>query len=868
MVEKSKRKTLLIVDDQAINRKILMNMVKSQYDYQEASNGKEALKMLRKGDTKFSLILLDLVMPVMDGYDFLREIRSFPEFAHIPIIVLTSNNIIMHEKRALQMGATDFITKPYNPEIIKIKIDTLLELQESIGQSSMVKKDSLTQLYTQEEFFFEGSNIVRSLDSSGWSVVCIDFANLATINSIGGYPEGDKLLQAAAKKILYLAEKNHGIAGRTWSDTMAVLLPDVTSTADIRNEIDAMRDFFDSYPLNISIDVKVGFANATSADNTLRRIYDNARLAIGDIKNTYFSTINVYDEELDERLRMKIELAEEISTALAEHQIEIYLQPKVDMRYNRISGAEALVRWNHPKRGLLSSGVFVPIFEDNGFITKIDKYVFKETCRILHEMKEKSIKPMPISVHISRIDLFDKNLTSTFMNYMKIYDVDPSLIHIEITETVYMSDAAFVRERIASFIDCGFKIEMDDFGSEYSSLTLLTEMPLDIIKLDVQFIFNRHSDPKHDAIFKFINMLSIELDKPVIVEGVSTKEDVDFLLRYNFKYAQGFYYSKPLPVDDFLEYYLNNHETPAGNADEIESAQLKSWLTELRYSDFIEQMPVGFIIFDIANNIKYISEHIKVLLKGESDYDFDVNDLTDLRSFLSNESVTQLLAKESSLLKSDNSHDMFYLEFKRKTLPNLVIPAYLYTFSSFGNVSWTLMLITDLAVVKGDSETNSLVHKINRLEQEIQLDRLTQLYDRFYFEQLVDFELKTRSHENAFIFIDLDNFKQKNDTKGHQYGDHVLRSFSKMLKRSFRGDDYICRMGGDEFCIFARNVDSSIALEAHTKRLYEKASRELDLTFSYGIVLSPHDGNTFDELYNASDLAMYASKKDKQNDRD
>lgn len=482
-------------------------------------------------------------------------------------------------------------------------------------------------------------------------------------------------------------------------------------------------------------------------------------------------------------------------------------------------------------------------------------------------MKARGIKPLPVSVNVSRIDLFDKNLTSTFMNYIKIYDIDPSLIHIEITETVYMSDSSFIQERINSFIDCGFKIEMDDFGSEYSSLTVLMEMPVDIIKMDVQFMFNRHNNPKQEAIFKFIKMLATELDKPVIVEGVSTREDVDFLLNHNFVYAQGFYYSKPVPVDEFMTYYSENMENSFDDTDEVDQVQSNVWLTELRYSNFIEKMPLGFIIFDSNSSIKYVSRHIAMLLEEKTSFDFEEKDFNDLRSFLSTESVAQLRAKESALLESEDAQELFYLEFKRKTLPNFVIPTYLHTFNCFGNINWALILITDLAIIQGDSETNNLVHKINRLEKEVQFDRLTQLYNRFYFEQLVDHELKTHDHENAFIFIDLDNFKLKNDIKGHQYGDHVLRSFSKMLKRSFRGDDFICRMGGDEFCIFARNVDSTVALESHTKRLFEDAVNELDLKFSYGIVLSPKDGNTFDELYNASDAAMYASKKDKKNSR-
>lgn len=299
----------------------------------------------------------------------------------------------------------------------------------------------------------------------------------------------------------------------------------------------------------------------------------------------------------------------------------------------------------------------------------------------------------------------------------------------------------------------------------------------------------------------------------------------------------------------------------------IDQVQSNVWLTELRYSNFIEKMPLGFIIFDSNSSIKYVSRHIAMLLEEKTSFDFEEKDFNDLRSFLSTESVAQLRAKESALLESEDAQELFYLEFKRKTLPNFVIPTYLHTFNCFGNINWALILITDLAIIQGDSETNNLVHKINRLEKEVQFDRLTQLYNRFYFEQLVDHELKTHDHENAFIFIDLDNFKLKNDIKGHQYGDHVLRSFSKMLKRSFRGDDFICRMGGDEFCIFARNVDSTVALESHTKRLFEDAVNELDLKFSYGIVLSPKDGNTFDELYNASDAAMYASKKDKKNSR-
>ena len=250
------------------------------------------------------------------------------------------------------------------------------------------------------------------------------------------------------------------------------------------------------------------------------------------------------------------ELISEMEPALAKRQFILYLQPQYDYTTNTMTGAEALVRWKHPEKGLIPPGLFIPIFENNGFICKLDLYVWEEACRLLRKWIDLGLNPVPISVNISRRDIYSQNLVDIFENLIKTYKLDPRMLRLEITESAYMDNPEQLIKVVDDLRDLGFCIEMDDFGSGYSSLNTLKDVPVDVLKLDMKFIMSAtqgtdSEKSKGGHILSSIVRMANWLKLPVIAEGIETGIQADYLKSIGCFYMQGYYFAKPMPVDEY-----------------------------------------------------------------------------------------------------------------------------------------------------------------------------------------------------------------------------------------------------------------------------------------------------------------------------
>lgn len=237
--------------------------------------------------------------------------------------------------------------------------------------------------------------------------------------------------------------------------------------------------------------------------------------------------------------------------ALAEGQFKVYFQPKYDLMTEKIIGAEALVRWQHTELGLISPGKFIPIFEDNGFITELDVYVWEECCRFMHKRKQLGLSVVPVSINVSRVDIYNEDIVKILCNLVKKYDLEPELLHLEITESVYINDSGKINVVLNQVKEKGFIIEIDDFGSGYSSLSILSEIPMDIIKMDMKFFQSEKNTKVKQKIIYSVIKLAKWMNLFVIAEGVETKEQLDYLRKMKCHFAQGFYFAKPMPAEEF-----------------------------------------------------------------------------------------------------------------------------------------------------------------------------------------------------------------------------------------------------------------------------------------------------------------------------
>ena len=541
-------KIVLIVEDNQINREILSGILSPEYQVLEAENGQAALEILRENGEDISIILLDIMMPVMDGYTFLSVIKKDPVLSSIPVIVTTQNDREADEVQALSHGASDFVAKPYRAQIILHRVAGLIHLRETAAMVNLFRQDRLTGLYSKEFFYQRVGEILHEHPEKEYDIVCSDIVNFKLVNDIFGTKTGDRLLCIIAD--LYTdSAANQRISGRLSSDQFACLLERREDYADAMF-LEATAHICEQSKLN-NIVLKWGIYPIQDRDISVEKMCDRAVLAASSIKGQYGKLFAIYGDELRNKLLREQSVTDSMVPALSDGQFEIYLQPKYRMKDNRLAGAEALVRWNHPEWGLQSPADFIPLFEKNGFITKLDEYVWDITGAVLRKWGDQGYPQLPISVNVSRADIYNADLADILMGIIHKYRLSASLLHLEITESAYTENPQQIIDTVGHLRSLGFRIEMDDFGSGYSSLNMLNKMPIDILKLDRKFIQSEMESPSNKEILKFIMSLARGLRLGVVAEGVETREQLEHLRKIGCDCAQGYYYAKPMPVEDF-----------------------------------------------------------------------------------------------------------------------------------------------------------------------------------------------------------------------------------------------------------------------------------------------------------------------------
>lgn len=547
MAVMAKRK-ILVVEDNDLNRSLLCEILKPEYDVVEAENGREALESLRQYAGDFSLILLDIVMPVMDGYEFLAAIKEDPKFDSIPVIVTTQNDGESEEVAALSCGAADFVAKPYKPQIILHRVASIIHLRETAALVNEFQFDRLTGLSSKGFFCRQVEEQLRQNPEKEYDIICSDIVNFKLINDVFGIPAGDRVLKAIAQ--CYTENtRGRGICSHFHADQFACMIEHRWEYEE--SMFQKAGAWINSISQTQSIVMKWGIYRIEDRNIPVEQMCDRALLAARNIKGQYNKYFAYYDEALRSRLLQEQEIVDSMEQALQGEQFEIYLQPKYRIKDSQMVGAEALVRWNHPKWGRQSPAVFIPLFEQNGFITRLDEYVWDKACAVLRDWEEQGLCPVPISVNVSRADIYNVDLPDILMKLIHKYHLPPACLHLEITESAYTENPRQIINTVNRLRELGFMIEMDDFGSGYSSLHMLHEMPVDILKLDMRFVQSEPVTQVNQEIMRFIVNLTHLMKLGVVAEGVETAEQLERLQEIGCECVQGYYFAKPMPVKEF-----------------------------------------------------------------------------------------------------------------------------------------------------------------------------------------------------------------------------------------------------------------------------------------------------------------------------
>ena len=526
----NKKLMVLVVDDELINREILGQILSEEYHVIFAEDGKKGLAAIRDHRNDLALILLDLVMPGIHGLDLLKLIKNNKEMKHIPVIVLTSDH--KSEVPSLQLGASDFIPKPYPlPEIIMARVKRTIELEE-------------------EQFDLRNKEIPMD-------AILVNINHFHNINERYGKEYGNTVLRHLADLIRVLLRKSGGFACRLEADTFLIYCRHGEHYKEMMEQ--AASDFDDNAAESGNrFHLRMGVYPDVDKSIDIERRFDRAKMAADTGRNKYGQTISYYDNKLHNEKLYEEQLLDDFRSALEQRQFQVYYQPKFDVRKDVpvLSSAEALVRWKHPRLGMIDPGLFIPLLEDNGLVQKLDHYVWQEAAAQIRRWKDTLGVTVPVSVNVSRVDMYDPELISIFKKIIEENRLTTAEYLLEITESAYTDNSIQIINIVKQLRKLGFRIEMDDFGTGYSSLNMLSMLPIDALKLDMKFIRTAFSERKDTRMIELIIDIAEYLKVPVIAEGVETEEQLTTLKALGCDIVQGYYFSRPVPAEEFETFII------------------------------------------------------------------------------------------------------------------------------------------------------------------------------------------------------------------------------------------------------------------------------------------------------------------------
>lgn len=436
----------------------------------------------------------------------------------------------------------------HSPRIIGTLNDVDETTRAALALKFRAEYDTLTGIFNAQTFYTNATLLLKQPSLHPYSVIRMDIDRFKVINDIYGMEEGDKLLRVLANLICdHFSEQ--AVFGRISGDIFCICVN--YDNDHIIAAINAVVKGLEHYPLPYKIAVSFGICRVDNSNTPINIVCDWANLAAKTIKGNILQRYAFYDETLRVQLLEEKKIESEMNDALLDGQFVMFLQPKVDIATSHIVGAEALVRWKHPQDGLIPPGRFIPLFEKNGFITRLDECIWEQACAALRKWLDADFYPVPISVNVSRMHFHGNTLSDKLLKLVERYQIPPELLELEVTETAFMENQFDVGDIMRSLQSHGFRFSMDDFGSGYSSLTMLKSLPINIIKIDREFLSESVTSDNGQIIIRHTISMAQQMNLRVIAEGVETLDQALFLLEAGCGYAQGFLYSRPVPLDEF-----------------------------------------------------------------------------------------------------------------------------------------------------------------------------------------------------------------------------------------------------------------------------------------------------------------------------
>ena len=539
----------------AVSQNVADCLLVSSYRYNNISRQCEQLNLTAVSTGK----ILDYCFAVPEGNPELYSLLA--KIADLVPDVTVSSSLSRYITEDVKPTLLDFLREHYLVVITVTGVILLAILAMMLRSMRSEKKaeklisatetDSLTGLYNRDYFLQYAADMRRDHPEIPMDAVVVNIDRFHSMNALNGRGFGDQVLRTLGKEIREAAAETGGIAGRFEADRFDIWIP---HTGDYQALYDCLQQKMNELDASAGIRIRMGVM-PWQTDTDVVQMFDRARTACSLARDAYGGHLVVYDQQMQEKENYEQRLLNDLYRALTSYEFEVHYQPQYDIGSDppKPVSAEALVRWNHPELGMIPPNDFVPLFERHGKIGEVDRYVWSETTRQIARWRDVFGVTIPVSVNLSRVDVFDPALESTLDRLLAYNGLDQGTLKLEVTESAYTGNADQVIKVVENLRRKGYVVEMDDFGSGYSSLNMLSAMPVDVLKMDRAFIRRVGDDEKNAHLVALILDIARNLKIPVVAEGVETKEQLELLRKLDCPLVQGFYFSRPLPAREFEE---------------------------------------------------------------------------------------------------------------------------------------------------------------------------------------------------------------------------------------------------------------------------------------------------------------------------
>ncbi|NEO86208.1 MAG: EAL domain-containing protein [Spirulina sp. SIO3F2] len=573
-------KILVIEDDPLVMDNVIDILELEDYDVLSAVNGLEGVQ--RALEHAPDVILCDVMMPLMNGYEVLRALRADEQTATTPFIFLTAKADRSDQRHGMELGANDYLTKPFTPRELLQAVTTRLQQQTAVAQKYQAQIQDISQKAQQQLYqdaitglpnrltlgdrFADAVTDYRQEPESN-RLLCLASLRIDRFSSLQhdlGYGTTDQLLHAFAQR-LKTRFSGHSIAQISDAEFVIIFKPlahkkEVT-TAIQAFQADLNRPFLIAQQ-RIFLAISAGLTLYPRDGRALRELLQHAQTAIAQVEKQGGNGCEFYSAILSVGKAPRLYLEAELREAIAQQQLHVQYQPKINLKTQKIESCEALVRWHHPKQGLVSPGRFLPLAEEVGLIDSIGEYVLAVAGQQMRQWQQEFGQPLQVAVNVSSRQFNRVDLRQRVLQILVESGLAPECLELELTESTLVSDFTVAKRRLEAFRHLGIKIAIDDFGTGYSSLQYLQQFEFDTLKIDRCFVQNIHQNKGNAAITQATIEMAHRLGLTVVAEGVENQAELEWLQTHHCDFMQGYYFSPPVNGSEFATLLTSSAMAP------------------------------------------------------------------------------------------------------------------------------------------------------------------------------------------------------------------------------------------------------------------------------------------------------------------